>query len=163
MLFGLCSRGCTMSGLVGAFTGLSMATAPRAQTCRASGPRVATTCKSSSSSADRIARHKRIRKKVSGTAERPRLAVFRSNNHIYAQLVDDVAGVTLAAANSLQEGVLPGKFGQNKVAAAAVGKAIAAAAKAKNVETVVFDRGGYVYHGRVAALADAARDGGLNF
>lgn len=89
--------------------------------------------------------------------------MFRSNNHIYAQLVDDVAGVTLAAANSLQDGVLPGKFGQNKEAAAAVGKAIAAAAKTKNVESVVFDRGGYVYHGRVAALADAAREGGLNF
>ena len=106
-------------------------------------------------------RHRRVRKGVSGTAERPRLVVFRSNRGIEAQLIDDVAGTTLAAASSLG---LTKSFKGNKVAQAAeVGKALASAAKSAGVETAVFDRGGYLYHGRVKALADAAREGGLKF
>jgi large subunit ribosomal protein L18 len=109
----------------------------------------------------RIRRHKRVRKGVSGTAERPRLVVFRSNRGIEAQLVDDLAGKTLAAASSLG---LAKSFKGNKVAQAAeVGKALASAAKSAGIETAVFDRGGYLYHGRVKALADAAREGGLTF
>lgn len=108
----------------------------------------------------RLKRHRRIRGKISGTAERPRLSIFRSNKNIYAQLIDDVAGVTLASASTLDENV----SGATKVEqAAAVGKAIAEAAKAKNISTVVFDRSGYLYHGRVQALADAARENGLDF
>ena len=108
----------------------------------------------------RLKRHRRIRGKISGTAERPRLSIFRSNKNIYAQLIDDVAGVTLASASTLDENV----SGATKVEqAAAVGKAIAEAAKAKNISTVVFDRSGYLYHGRVQALADAARENGLEF
>jgi large subunit ribosomal protein L18 len=104
-------------------------------------------------------RHRRVRKGVSGTAERPRLVVFRSNRGIEAQLIDDVAGKTLAAASSLG---LAKSFKGNKVAQAAeVGKALASAAKSAGIETAVFDRGGYLYHGRVKALADAAREGGL--
>jgi large subunit ribosomal protein L18 len=106
-------------------------------------------------------RHRRVRKGISGTAERPRLVVFRSNRGIAAQLVDDVAGKTLAAASSLG---LAKSFKGNKVAQAAeVGKALASAAKSAGIETAVFDRGGYLYHGRVKALADAAREGGLKF
>jgi large subunit ribosomal protein L18 len=106
-------------------------------------------------------RHRRVRKGVSGTAERPRLVVFRSNRGIEAQLIDDVAGKTLAAAGSLG---LAKSFKGNKVAQAAeVGKALASAAKSAGIETAVFDRGGYLYHGRVKALADAAREGGLKF
>jgi large subunit ribosomal protein L18 len=106
-------------------------------------------------------RHKRVRKGVSGTAERPRLVVFRSNRGIEAQLVDDLAGKTLAAASSLH---LKKSFkGNKREQAAEVGKALAAAAKSAGIETVVFDRGGYLYHGRVKALADAAREGGLKF
>jgi large subunit ribosomal protein L18 len=109
----------------------------------------------------RIRRHRRVRKGVSGSAERPRLVVFRSNRGIEAQLIDDVAGKTLAAASSLG---LAKSFKGNKVAQAAeVGKALASAAKSAGVETAVFDRGGYLYHGRVKALADAAREGGLKF
>lgn len=108
----------------------------------------------------RLKRHRRIRGKISGTAERPRLSIFRSNKNIYAQLIDDVAGVTLASASTLDENV----SGATKVEqAAAVGKAIAEAAKAKNISAVVFDRSGYLYHGRVQALADAARENGLDF
>lgn len=108
----------------------------------------------------RLKRHRRIRGKISGTAERPRLSIFRSNKNIYAQLIDDVAGVTLASASTLDENVSDAtKLEQ----AAAVGKAIAEAAKAKNISTVVFDRSGYLYHGRIQALADAARENGLNF
>jgi large subunit ribosomal protein L18 len=104
-------------------------------------------------------RHRRVRKGVSGTAERPRLVVFRSNRGIEAQLIDDLAGKTLAAASSLG---LAKSFKGNKVAQAAeVGKALASAAKSAGIETAVFDRGGYLYHGRVKALADAAREGGL--
>ncbi len=109
----------------------------------------------------RIRRHRRVRKNVVGTAERPRLAVFRSNSGIEAQLIDDHAGKTLAAASSLN---LTKSFKGNKTAQAAeVGKTLADAAKKAGIESVVFDRGGYLYHGRVKALADAAREGGLRF
>jgi large subunit ribosomal protein L18 len=108
----------------------------------------------------RARRHKRVRGKVSGTAERPRLVVFRSNRGIEAQLVDDVEGKTLAAASWLQ---LKAAKGSKTDQAAAVGKLLAENAKKADVETVVFDRGGYLYHGRVKALADAAREGGLKF
>jgi large subunit ribosomal protein L18 len=108
----------------------------------------------------RIRRHKRVRKSLSGTAERPRLVVFRSNRGIEAQLIDDIAGKTLAASSSL--GLK--SFKGNKVdQAAEVGKSLAAAAKSAGIESAVFDRGGYLYHGRVKALADAAREGGLKF
>jgi large subunit ribosomal protein L18 len=106
-------------------------------------------------------RHRRIRGKVSGTAERPRLAVFRSNRGIFAQLVDDEAGRTLAAASWL--GLAKSFKGSKTEQAAEVGKALAKAAKAAGIETCVFDRGGYLYHGRVKALADGAREGGLTF
>ena len=105
-------------------------------------------------------RHQRVRGKVSGTAERPRLVVFRSNRGIEAQLVDDLEGKTLAAASWLH---LKSFKGSKSEQAAEVGKLLAANAKKANVETVVFDRGGYLYHGRVKALADAAREGGLKF
>ncbi|WP_297950833.1 50S ribosomal protein L18 [uncultured Lactobacillus sp.] len=108
----------------------------------------------------RLKRHRRVRGKISGTAERPRLSIFRSNKNIYAQLIDDVAGVTLASASTLDENVSDATKVEQ---AAAVGKAIAEAAKAKNISTVVFDRSGYLYHGRVQALADAARENGLDF
>lgn len=101
-----------------------------------------------------------IRKKITGSSARPRLTVFRSNKNIYAQLVDDLNGHTLASANSLQEGI----SGPNPVeAATAVGKALAEAAKEAGIESVVFDRNGYQYHGRVKALAEGAREGGLSF
>jgi large subunit ribosomal protein L18 len=105
-------------------------------------------------------RHKRVRGKVAGTAERPRLVVFRSNRGIEAQLVDDLEGKTLAAASWLH---LKSFKGSKSEQAAEVGKLLAANAKQAKVETVVFDRGGYLYHGRVKALADAAREGGLKF
>ncbi|MFN2469040.1 MAG: 50S ribosomal protein L18 [Gaiellaceae bacterium] len=109
----------------------------------------------------RLRRHRRVRGKVSGTAERPRLVVFRSNRGISAQLVDDTAGRTLAAAGWLN---LKSSFkGTKTEQAAEVGKLIAANAKKAGIEQVVFDRGGYLYHGRVRALADAAREGGLKF
>ena len=108
----------------------------------------------------RARRHKRVRKKVSGTAERPRLVVFRSNRGIFAQLVDDLEGKTLAAASWLQ---LKKSFNGNNDQAAEVGKELAANAKKAGIERVIFDRGGYLYHGRVKALADAAREGGLQF
>ncbi len=109
-------------------------------------------------------RKQRIRKKVSGTAERPRLSVFRSARHVYAQVVDDGKGVTLAAASTLTKEVKPGATdGDKKDAAKLVGAAIAKACASKGIETVVFDRNGYNYHGRVAALADAAREAGLKF
>lgn len=105
--------------------------------------------------------HSRIRKKVSGTAERPRLAVFRSLNHIYAQIIDDKTGTTLAMASTTDKS-LGLKTGGNLDAAKAVGKAIAERAEKVGVSTVVYDRGGYVYHGRVKALIDATREAGLN-
>ena len=109
----------------------------------------------------RIKRHNRVRGKISGTAERPRLSVFRSENNIYAQLIDDVAGVTLAAASTVEKG-FEGKGG-NIEAAKKVGAAIAERALKKGIEDVVFDRGGYIYHGRVKARAEGAREGGLKF
>jgi len=105
--------------------------------------------------------HSRIRKKVKGTAERPRLAVFRSLNHIYAQIIDDKSGKTLATASTTEK-ALGLKTGGNVDAAKSIGKAIAERALATGIETVVFDRGGYVYHGRVKALIDATREAGLN-
>jgi large subunit ribosomal protein L18 len=105
--------------------------------------------------------HSRIRKKVSGTSDRPRLAVFRSVNHIYAQIIDDDNGTTLAAASTVEKDI-GGKSGGNIEAAQKVGKAIAERALSAGVEQVVFDRGGYVYHGRVKALIDATREAGLN-
>ena len=111
--------------------------------------------------AARAARHQRVRGKISGTPERPRLCVFRSEKHIYAQVIDDVAGKTLAAAAS-NEKDFEGATG-NKEAARKVGKLVAERAKAKGIDTVVFDRGGYIYHGRVAELAEGAREGGLEF
>ena len=111
--------------------------------------------------AQRIKRHKRVRAKISGTPEMPRLNVFRSEANIYAQIIDDVAGVTLVSASSLDKAVEG--YGGNVAAAASVGKLIAERAKAKGIENVVFDRGGYLYHGRVKALAEGAREGGLQF
>ncbi|HEV7132494.1 MAG TPA: 50S ribosomal protein L18 [Gaiellaceae bacterium] len=112
-------------------------------------------------SESRARRHRRVRGKVAGTAERPRLAVFRSNRGIEAQLVDDETGRTLASASWL---ALAKSFkGDKSAQAAEVGKALAANAKKAGIETVVFDRGGYLYHGRVKALADGAREGGLQF
>ena len=109
----------------------------------------------------RAKKHYRIRKNISGTADFPRLAVYRSNKHIYAQIIDDVAGKTLVAASSLDEGM--GENGGNKEAAKKVGLSIAGKATAQGISNVVFDRGGLIYHGRVAALADGAREGGLKF
>lgn len=108
-------------------------------------------------------RKKHIRKVVVGTPARPRLCVFRSVSHIYAQVIDDETGTTLASASSLKLAMDEGADGGNKEGAKAVGKAVAAAALARNIEQVVFDRNGYLYHGRVAALADAAREAGLQF
>ena len=108
---------------------------------------------------DRI--HKRIRKRVSGTAERPRLAVHFSGKHVYAQVIDDDAGRTLAAATTTEEGF--GKSAANRASAEKIGKSVAERLLAKKVDKVVFDRGGSQYHGKVKALADAAREGGLKF
>ncbi len=113
------------------------------------------------SNAQRLKRHKRVRAHISGTAQRPRLDVFRSAKNIYAQVIDDVAGVTLASAASNEKDF--GMYGGNVEAAKKVGALIAERAKAKGIEEVVFDRGGYLYHGRVEALAEAAREGGLKF
>jgi large subunit ribosomal protein L18 len=110
----------------------------------------------------RVKRHKRIRARITGTAERPRLCVFRSNKHIYAQVVDDVAARTLAAASTLDEEAKADKTWGCE-AAKVVGKLIAKKASAKGIKSVVFDRGGYIYHGRVAAVADEAREAGLIF
>jgi large subunit ribosomal protein L18 len=107
--------------------------------------------------------HRRIRKKVAGNAGRPRLAVYRSQTHIYAQLIDDEQGKTLCSASSLDKDAGVQKKGGNVAAAKAVGSLIATRAKDKGVTAVVFDRGGFQYHGRVKALADAAREGGLKF
>ena len=107
-------------------------------------------------------RHHRVRRKVAGTAERPRLAVFRSTRHMVAQVIDDATGRTLAAASTVEPDLRSGATG-NKTAAAAVGRLVAERAKAAGVDAVVFDRGGFLYHGRVAAVADAAREAGLRF
>ena len=114
-----------------------------------------------SSNKARIKRHGRMRRNIVGTAERPRLNVFRSSNHIYAQVIDEAKGVTLAAASSLDKDFQG--YGGNVDAAREVGKLVAKAALDKGIKTVVFDRGGYIYHGRVAALAEGAREGGLEF
>lgn len=110
----------------------------------------------------RAKKHYRVRRYVSGTAERPRLAVYRSNKHMYAQLIDDVAGCTLAAASTL-DAPLKGAATGNKEAAKKAGQLLAERAVAKGLKQVVFDRGGLIYHGRVAALAEGAREGGLEF
>ena len=117
--------------------------------------------KRTDSNKQRLKRHLRVRSKVSGTAQRPRLAVYRSNANIVAQIIDDVAGVTLVSASTLEksfEGI-----GSNKAAARQIGNIIAKRALEKNITTIVFDRGGYIYHGRVSELAEGAREGGLSF
>ena len=111
-----------------------------------------------SSNVARLRRHKRVRKNLSGTSERPRLCVYRSLKNIYAQIIDDTTGTTLVSATSLEL-----ENGGNKDAAKAVGMSIAKKALDANIKTVVFDRGGFIYHGKVKALADAAREAGLNF
>ena len=113
------------------------------------------------SNAARLKRHARVRAKISGTAETPRLCVYRSNANISAQIIDDVKGVTLVSASSLEKDFSGN--GGNKDSAKEVGKMIAERAIAKGITNVVFDRGGYLYHGRVSALADGAREGGLKF
>lgn len=107
--------------------------------------------------------HTRIRKKMLGTAERPRLSVYRSLNHIYAQIIDDLKGATLVTASSTEGAKEAKKRGGNLASAKEVGKTLAQRAKQKGIDKVVFDRGGYIYHGRVKALADAAREAGLQF
>lgn len=114
--------------------------------------------------AGRSRRQNRIRKKVSGTPERPRLCIFRSNANIYAQVIDDVAGVTIASASTVEGDIKSGlKSCGNIAAAKAVGDAVARRTLEKGVKSVVFDRGGYIYHGRIKALAESAREAGLNF
>lgn len=109
-------------------------------------------------------RHYRLRNNISGTPERPRLAVFKSNNHIYAQVIDDIAGHTLASASTMEKSIASLlKLTSNKEAAVVVGNAVAKRALEKGITQVVFDRGGYLYHGKVKALADSAREVGLQF
>lgn len=112
----------------------------------------------------RVIRHERVRKKISGTPERPRLCVYRSNSHIYAQVIDDTVGNTLAAASTVEKEIAA-QIGEmdKKGAAKLVGKIVAERAQAAGIKTVVFDRGGYIYTGRVAELAAGAREGGLDF
>lgn len=117
--------------------------------------------KKQSTNVARLRRHQRVRKNISGTAEKPRLNVFRSLNHIYAQIIDDTKGITLVSASSLDKD-FDGKGG-NIEAAKKVGEMVAKKALDKGIKTVVFDRGGYIYHGRVAALAEGAREAGLEF
>ncbi len=112
----------------------------------------------------RVKRHRRLRNKISGTASTPRLSVFRSGKHMYAQIIDDASGNTLVSASTLEKEVATGlKSTSNIEAATAVGKAIGERAKSKGIENVVFDRSGYLYHGKIAALADGAREAGLQF
>ncbi len=113
------------------------------------------------SNKQRLRRHARVRAKISGTPECPRLAVYRSTQHIYAQIIDDVNGKTLASASTTEKEFT--NYGGNKEAAKAIGQKIAERAKEKGITEVVFDRGGYLYHGRVKELADGAREGGLEF
>ena len=117
--------------------------------------------KKKSTNEARLRRHRRVRGKISGTAQKPRLNVFRSSSNIYAQIIDDVKGETLCAAGTVEKSF--GGKGGNKEAAREVGKLIAKRAKEKGIADVVFDRGGFVFHGRVKELADGAREGGLNF
>ena len=120
--------------------------------------------KKESRSEIRVKKHMRVRNRLSGTAERPRLAVFRSNNHMYAQIIDDTVGNTLVAASTAEKAVKAELEKTNDVAAAAyVGKVIAERALEKGIKAVIFDRGGFVYHGKIQALADAAREAGLDF
>ena len=113
---------------------------------------------------DRLKRHKRVRAKIKGTAKTPRLSVYRSLNHIYAQIIDDVKGNTLVTASTLDKAIKDALSGKDKKGQAyAVGELLAKKAKEKGIEAVVFDRGGYLYTGRVASLADGARKGGLKF
>jgi large subunit ribosomal protein L18 len=116
-----------------------------------------------SKNANRRHVHERIRKKIQGTAERPRLNVYRSLNHVYVQVIDDLKGATIVSANSAEGKKGERKTGGNVASAKAVGQVIAERAKAKGIKQVVFDRGGYIYHGRVKALAEAAREAGLEF
>jgi large subunit ribosomal protein L18 len=116
-----------------------------------------------SSNEVRLRIHERIRKRLAGSSARPRLAVFRSNKHIYAQIIDDSKGATLIAASSRDVDAKDVKNGGNVAAAKTVGKLVAERAKAKGIDAVLFDRGGYLYHGRVKALAEAAREAGLKF
>ena len=117
-----------------------------------------------SSSEVRVNKHRKLRNRFSGTAERPRLAVFRSNNHMYAQIIDDTVGNTLVSASTLQKDVKAELEKTNNVEAAAyLGTVIAKKAIEKGITSVVFDRGGFIYHGKIKALADAAREAGLNF
>ena len=111
----------------------------------------------------RAKKHYRLRNHISGTAERPRLAVFRSNNHMYAQIIDDTVGNTLCSASTLDKAAKDLEYTDNTEAAAFVGKTIAERALAKGISEVVFDRGGFIYHGKVQALAEAAREAGLKF
>ena len=117
--------------------------------------------KRTDSNLQRLKRHARVRGKISGTAERPRLAVYRSNAHILAQIIDDENGVTLVSASSYEKDF--DGLGSNKEAARKVGNTLAARALEKGISAVVFDRGGYIYHGRVSELAEGAREGGLKF
>lgn len=117
--------------------------------------------KRNDSNAARLKRHTRVRAVISGTPERPRLCVFRSTTNIYAQIIDDVAGKTLISASSLEKDFT--EYGGNKTAARKIGKLIAQRAKDAGITSVVFDRGGYVYHGRVKEVAEGAREGGLEF
>jgi large subunit ribosomal protein L18 len=125
--------------------------------------RIIRTLKKGDARGRRIRRHRRVRARVSGTQLRPRLAVFRSLSHIYAQIIDDTTGHTLVAASTLEPDLRQSAQGPKTERAKAVGKTIAERAKEKGIETVVFDRGGFLYHGRVKALADAAREAGLVF
>ena len=118
---------------------------------------------SSQRHAGRLRRHRRVRKKISGTAERPRLAVYRSNKHISVQLIDDLSGHTIAAASTVEPDLRKQGSGSTVDAAKRVGTLIAQRAKSAGVTKVVYDRGGYIFHGRVAAAADAAREAGLEF
>jgi large subunit ribosomal protein L18 len=116
-----------------------------------------------SSNTNRVRIHTRIRKKVQGSTERPRLSVYRSLNHVYVQVIDDLKGATLVAASTAEGKKGERKTGGNLAAAKELGKIVAERAQAKGIKQVVFDRGGYIYHGRVKALADAAREAGLQF
>ena len=119
--------------------------------------------KKADKNAKRVQRHKRVRRKVSGTTERPRLCIFRSANNIYAQIIDDVQRVTLTSASSLEKEIKEAGHTGNKEAARKVGELVAKKAIEKGITEVVFDRGGYIYHGRVKELADGAREAGLKF
>ena len=120
--------------------------------------------KKASSNVARLRRHARVRKNISGTAEKPRLNVFRSSKHIYAQIIDDTVGNTLVAASTMEKAIKEElQYTDNVAAAAAVGTAVAKKALEKGITEVVFDRGGFIYHGKVQALADAAREAGLEF